>query len=166
MRYLKLTGPVAAAALAIFAASAAPPPAFALVPTSTSAVNTDEAGLALQGYDPVAYFKAGAPTRGDARFTARHEGATYRFATVENLRAFKANPSAYTPQFGGFCAMGVALEKKLEGDPTVWKIVDGKLYLNVNRDVSVAWNRNLQENLRTAEESWPAIHNRTPESLN
>jgi YHS domain-containing protein len=166
MKYLKLTGPIAALALSVLAASAYTTPSFALVAASTSAVNTNEAGLALQGYDAVAYFKAGAPTKGDAKFRARYEGATYQFANAENLKAFRANPAAFAPQFGGFCAMGVALDKKLDGDPNVWKVVDGKLYLNVNQDVSVAWNRNLAANIDTAVEKWPTIRNKTPESLN
>jgi YHS domain-containing protein len=156
------------AALGLLVASTAIPsaPAFAVVPESTSAVNTDEQGIALHGYDPVAYFTIGAPTKGSANFTATYEGASYRFASAENLRTFKANPAAFAPQYGGFCAMGVALEKKLDGDPNVWKIVDGKLYLNVNADVSVAWQRDIPGNLEKANEYWPEIKNKTPASLN
>ena len=62
--------------------------------------------------------------------------------------------------------MGVALEKKLDGDPKVWKIVDGKLYLNVNADVSVAWQRDIPGNLAKANELWPEIKGKTPASLN
>ncbi|MBA4045700.1 MAG: hypothetical protein C0510_00040 [Erythrobacter sp.] len=140
--------------------------AMAVVPDSPSAVNTDVQGLALHGYDAVAYFTDGKPTKGNAKFKATYEGATYYFASEENQRKFNANPAAYAPQFGGFCAMGVALEKKLDGDPNVWKIVDGKLYLNVNQDVAVAWNRDIPGNLDRAEENWPAIKDATPESLN
>lgn len=156
------------AALGLLVASTAIPsaPAFAVVPESTSAVNTDEQGIALHGYDPVAYFTVGAPTKGSASFTATHEGASYHFASAENMRKFKANPAAFAPQYGGFCAMGVALEKKLDGDPNVWKIVDGKLYLNVNADVSVAWQRDIPGNLEKANEYWPEIKNKTPVSLN
>lgn len=139
--------------------------AHAIIPTSTSAVNTDAANLALRGYDPVAYFTSGAPTMGAARYTAKYNGATYHFASAENLKKFKASPAAFAPQYGGFCAMGVALEKKLDGDPMVWKIVDNKLYLNVNQDVSVAWNRDIPGNLAKAEANWPQIMNKTPDSL-
>jgi len=140
-------------------------PAFAVVPTSTSSVNTNEANLALHGYDAVAYFTGGTPMVGDARYSAKYQGATYHFASAANRAAFKAKPAAYAPQYGGFCAMGVALEKKLDGDPMVWKIVDGKLYLNVNQDVSVAWNRDIPGNLAKAEENWPTIKSKTPDSL-
>ena len=124
-----------------------------------------EKGVAIQGYDPVAYFTVGAPTKGNASFTAKYEGASYFFASAENLKKFKANPAAFAPQYGGFCAMGVALEKKLDGDPAVWKIVDGKLYLNVNADVSVAWQRDIPGNLEKANDYWPEIKGKTPASL-
>ncbi|MBU6166724.1 MAG: YHS domain-containing protein [Alphaproteobacteria bacterium] len=157
---------LAAIGLSVGAMSAATSPAFALVPTSASAVNTDTAGIAVHGYDVVAYFTEGKPRVGSANFTATYEGARYQFASAANLKAFQANPTAYAPGFGGFCAMGVALEKKLDGDPKVWKIVDGKLYLNVNKDVSVAWQRDIPGNLAKANENWPAIKDKTPESLN
>ncbi|MBY0581883.1 MAG: YHS domain-containing protein [Sphingomonas sp.] len=161
-----LTTLAATAGLAVAAAAMVTAPAMAVIPTSTSAVNTDEQGIALHGYDAVAYFTVGKPTQGDARFKASYNGATYLFATAENQHKFQANPAAFAPQYGGFCAMGVALEKKLDGDPNVWKIVGGKLYLNVNQDVSVAWNRDIPGNLARANENWPTIKNQTPESLN
>jgi len=102
---------------------------------STSAINIDASGLALKGYDPVAYFPIGAPTLGKVQFTATHQGATYRFASTANRDTFTASPAQYAPAYGGFCAMGVALEKKLDVDPQAWRVVDGKLYLNVNKDV-------------------------------
>ncbi len=157
---------LAALGLLVASTSISSVPAFAVVPNSTSAVNTDEQGIALHGYDPVAYFTVGAPTKGNASFTAKYEGASYFFASAENLKKFKANPAAFAPQYGGFCAMGVALEKKLDGDPAVWKIVDGKLYLNVNADVSVAWQRDIPGNLEKANDYWPEIKGKTPASLN
>jgi YHS domain-containing protein len=157
---------LAALGLLVASTSISSVPAFAVVPNSTSAVNTNEQGIALHGYDPVAYFTVGAPTKGNASFTAKYEGASYFFASAENLKKFKANPAAFAPQFGGFCAMGVALEKKLDGDPAVWKIVDGKLYLNVNADVSVAWQRDIPGNLEKANDFWPEIKGKTPASLN
>lgn len=156
------------AALGLVVAATALPaaPAFAVVDDSPAAVNTDQQGVALHGYDPVAYFTGGAPAKGSAQFTATFDGARYYFASAENERKFKANPAAFAPQYGGFCAMGVALEKKLDGDPMVWKIVDGKLYLNVNADVSVAWQRDIPGNLEKANELWPEIKDKTPASLN
>ena len=157
---------LAAIGLTLATAGAVTSPVYAVVPNSTAAVNTDTAGIALHGYDAVAYFKDGKPKQGSPRFTTSYEGARYQFANAENLKAFQANPAAFAPAYGGFCAMGVALEKKLDGDPKVWKIVDGKLYLNVNQDVSVAWNRDIPGNLAKATENWPAIKDKTPKSLN
>ena len=162
---MKATRALLAAASLMIAVPVLTTQAHAIIPTSTSAVNTDAANLALRGYDPVAYFTAGAPTMGMARYSAKFNGATYHFASAENLKKFKASPAAFAPQYGGFCAMGVALEKKLDGDPMVWKVVDNKLYLNVNQDVAVAWNRDIPGNLNKANEQWPQIMNKTPESL-
>ena len=97
---------------------------------STAAINVDAKGVGLKGHDPVAYFTAGAPTAGKAEFNAAHAGVTFLFASAANRDAFKADPAKYAPQYGGFCAMGVALERKLDGDPNAWRVVDGKLYLN------------------------------------
>jgi hypothetical protein len=157
---------LAAIGLTLATTGAVTSPAYAIVPNSTAAVNTDTAGIALHGFDAVAYFKDGKPKQGSPRFTTSHDGARYQFANAENLKAFQANPAAFAPVYGGFCAMGVALEKKLDGDPKVWKIVDGKLYLNVNQDVSVAWNRDIPGNLVKANENWPTIKDKTPEALN
>jgi len=141
-------------------------PSYAVVDNATSAVNTDEQFLALHGYDPVAYFTSGAPEKGMKKFAVQHTGGTYYFSSAENMKTFIADPDSYLPQFGGFCAMGVALGKKLDGDPNVWKIVDGKLYLNVNKDVSVAWQRNLEGNIDQANDLWPELKHLTPASLN
>lgn len=157
---------LAAIGLVVAAIAIPSAPAFAVIDDSTAAVNTDQQGIALHGYDPVAYFTAGAPAKGSAQFSTTFDGARYYFADADNLKKFNANPSAYAPQYGGFCAMGVALHKKLDGDPNVWKIVDGKLYLNVNKDVSIAWQRDIPGNLAKANEEWPTIKNATPASLN
>lgn len=133
--------------------------------TSVSAINVDKQNVSLRGYDPVAYFTSNAPTKGDKKFSASYQGSTFYFASEKNRDAFKAAPAKFAPQYGGFCAMGVALGKKLDGDPDVWKIVDGKLYLNVNRDVSVKWNEDIAGNLKKAEANWPAIMGKAPNTL-
>ena len=88
-------------------------PGFAYDETSTASINVDQQDVILKGYDAVAYFTTGTPTAGSARFSAVHGGATYQFASAANLQAFQANPAKYVPQYGGFCAMGAALGKKL-----------------------------------------------------
>ena len=142
-----------------------PQSAFAYDETSTSVLNLDKQGIALKGYDPVAYFSESAARPGSSSFTATHQGATYQFASAANRDAFKANPDKYAPAYGGFCAMGVALDKKLDGDPQVWRVIDGKLYLNVNKDVQVHWLKDVPGNLKTAEAKWPQIRNKAPKDL-
>ena len=139
--------------------------AYAYDESSTSAVNVDKQSVSLRGHDPVAYFSGGAPTKGDKKFSATWQGATYHFASEKNRDTFKADPAKFAPQYGGFCAMGVALGKKLDGDPEVWKVVDGKLYLNVNRDVSVKWNEDIPGNLKKAEANWSSIKGKAPSAL-
>ena len=149
----------AALALMISTLPLAVSPAIAVVPGSTAPVNTDASQLALEGYDAVAYFTDGQPTRGDAKYTATFNGARYQFASQDNLTAFEADPAAYTPQFGGFCAMGTSFGEKVNGDPTAWKIVDGKLYLNYNAKVAKRWEEDISGNIGRAEEYWPKVKN-------
>ena len=115
------------------------------------------APLALHGYDPVAYFRAKLPTLGSARFTATHGDAAYRFVSADNQAAFEQNPEAYLPQFGGFCAYGVSVGKKFDGDPRVFEIVDGKLYLNLNPTIQAAWRKDVPGNIRKADAQWRTI---------
>lgn len=146
-------------------AAIAPVTSFAYDENSTSAVNVDAKGIGLKGHDPVAYFTVGAPTAGKAEYTYKHEGVTYQFASAANRDAFKSAPAKYAPQFGGFCAMGVALEKKLDGDPTAWTIANDKLYLNVNKDVQKKYLEDVAGNNKKAESNWPQLRNKTPKSL-
>jgi YHS domain-containing protein len=85
--------------------------------------------LALKGYDPVAYFTDGKPTQGKPEFETVFDGARYRFASTENMDRFKADPDRYAPQFGGACAYALSKGVRVEADPTVWRIVDDKLYV-------------------------------------
>jgi YHS domain-containing protein len=140
-------------------------PAFAFDEASNASVNVDGGGVAMRGFDPVAYFKDGQPTKGDAQFSAAFEGATYHFATAANRDAFVAEPAKFAPQFGGFCAMAAVFEKKFDGDPGVWKIVDGKLYLNVNADVAKKWSEDVPGNISKANVNWPKIADKAPKDL-
>ncbi len=88
-----------------------------------------DSALMLKGYDPVAYFTSGTPTRGRPDVKAEHNGVTYRFATDDNRRTFAASPDRYVPQFGGFCANGMVYAIPLGGEPENFKIIGGKLYL-------------------------------------
>jgi YHS domain-containing protein len=153
------------AVAATFSAALVPATSWAYDENSASAVNVDTKGVGLRGHDPVAYFTVGAPTLGNSSFTAKHNGVTFHFASAANRTAFVADPAKYAPQFGGFCAMGVVLEKKLDGDPDAWHIADGKLYLNVNKDVQKKWLQDVSGNNKKAEQIWPSIRNKTPKSL-
>jgi YHS domain-containing protein len=145
--------------------AALPNMALAFEKDSTSSVNVDKQSVAVKGYDVVAYFTAATPTKGDPAYKATHAGANYLFANQANLDAFKAAPDKYAPQYGGFCAMGVALNKKLDGDPTAWRVVDGKLYLNLNKDVQSKWSQDVSGNLSKANSVWPGIKDKAPSGL-
>ena len=144
----------------------APSLAHAYDEDSPAAVNVDAKGIGLRGYDPVAYFTAGAPAKGQAAFSASHAGVVYHFTSANHRDAFRANPMKYAPAYGGFCAMGVALEKKLDGDPEAWHIANGHLYLNVNKDVQKKWLEDVSGNNQKANAVWPDIKGKTPKSLN
>jgi YHS domain-containing protein len=122
-------------------------------------------GLALRGYDPVAYFTEGKPVIGKATYTATYNGATYQFASEAHLQAFKANPAQYVPQYGGFCAFGVAVGAKFDGDPELWRIEEGKLYLNLNPDIQEQWEKNIPDHITKADTNWPMIKDRAPAEL-
>jgi len=98
--------------------------------TSTTPVESaDPSRLSLKGYDPVAYFTAGTPTEGKPSFETEFDGSRYRFASAENMALFTSDPDKYAPQFAGSCANGVSRGLKVEADPLLWRIVDGKLYV-------------------------------------
>ena len=122
--------------------------------------NVDSSGLALQGYDPVAYFTDKQPVRGKAEFTARHEGATYRFASAASRDAFAAAPAKYAPQYGGYCAFGLASGYKAPIEPDAWTVVDGKLYLNYNRSVRSRWSTDIPGFVRKADANWPTVRSK------
>jgi YHS domain-containing protein len=94
------------------------------------------APLAIHGYDTVAYFTEGKPMLGSAKHTAKHDGAAYRFASEFNKEMFEKKPTAYLPQFGGYCAFGVTVENKFDGDPRVFAVVDGNI-----RKASKQWSK-------------------------
>jgi YHS domain-containing protein len=114
-------------------------------------------GLAAHGYDVVAFFTEGKPVIGTDAYAVAHDGGTYRFASQANLDAFKAEPAKYVPAYGGFCAYGVALGKKFDGDPRYWKIVDGRLYLNLNGDIQAEWSKDVPGNISKAGTNWDRI---------
>lgn len=122
-------------------------------------------GLAAHGFDVVAYFKQAKPVQGDASFAHIHNEATYRFSTEENLAAFKADPGKYEPAYGGYCAYGVSVGAKFDGDPRYWKIVDGKLYLNLNAGIQQAWLKDVPGAIKKADANWPGLASKLPSEI-
>jgi YHS domain-containing protein len=133
---------------------------FTLTVHAAGESNVDSSGLALKGYDPVAYFTENKPARGKAEFTARHEGATYRFTSAANRDAFAAAPAKYSPQYGGYCAFGMASGYKAPIEPDAWTVVDGKLYLNYNQSVRRQWSGDIPGFIRKADANWPSIRSK------
>ena len=118
------------------------------------AVNA-KGGIALKGYDPVAYFTNGAPTKGLEQYSFAWKGVTYRFASAENLDRFKADPAKYLPQYGGYCAYAMSLDRIADIDPSRWAIVNGKLYLNNGFVAEKLWSLNKSGNIVSADRNWP-----------
>ena len=125
--------------------------------TTADAVNTDRTGLAIGGYDPVAYFTDQQPAKGDFQITHEHNGAVYRFLSEQNRDKFAANPHHYAPQYGGYCAYGVAVDAKFSADPTVWKIVDNKLYLNLDPNIAAKFNEDVPGYIKDADNNWKSL---------
>jgi YHS domain-containing protein len=131
-----------------------PGSALAASDSPVPAVNAKE-GIGLKGYDPVAYFTNGAPTKGLEQYNFAWKGVTYRFASAENLDRFKADPAKYLPQYGGYCAYAMSLDRIADIDPSRWAIVNGKLYLNNGFVAEKLWSLNKSGNIVSADRNWP-----------
>lgn len=158
---MKKTLIAAGLALAFSASS----PVLAYDITSTAPVNVSASGIALQSYDPVAYFTVGKPVLGSAEFAAEHEGAIYRFSSAENLETFKADPAKYAPQHGGYCRMGVALGKKLDGDPNLFRVDNGRLSVYSYPAALEGFSGDVEGNGAKADAKWSDIANIAPKDL-
>ena len=127
------------------------------------ALNTDDTGLSLRGYDAVAYFAVNNAVKGDTKYAYVWNGAKWLFSSEENMNKFKADPEAYSPEFGGYCAYAVSEGYTADADPEAWKIVDGKLYLNYNRDVQKTWEKNEAERITNGRKNWQQFKTKKPE---
>lgn len=116
-----------------------------------------ENGIAIDGSDVVAYFTEGRPVSGDAAITHDWRGATWRFASEENRATFAANPEAYAPQFGGYCAWAVSNDYIAPTVPEAWTIADGKLYLNFSKAVRRRWSRDMAARIAAGNRNWPGV---------
>ncbi len=116
-------------------------------------------GVAINGYDAVAYFTDGKPVKGESQFQLKWNNATWQFASKTNLEKFKSQPEKYSPQFGGFCSFGVSKGYKVKSEPDAWTIVNDKLYLNYNLQVKEDWSKDRDNLISVAEKKWTDIKN-------
>jgi YHS domain-containing protein len=131
-----------------------------LIPSShalAQRVNASWNGLAVKGYDLVAYFTDGVPVRGTSAFEHVHQGVTYRFASAAHRDQFIGDPLKYLPQYGGYCAFAVSRNYTADIDPTAWRIVGGKLYLNYNAGAQARWAEDVPGNINKGDANWPAL---------
>ena len=119
--------------------------------------------VALNGYDPVAYFDEGKATAGSDQFVHEWNGAKWQFASAADRDAFASQPEKYAPQYGGYCAWAVSHGYTAKGDPEAWKIVDGKLYVNYNKDVKARWEQDVPGFISKGNENWPRFLKEKPE---
>lgn len=129
----------------------------ALPARAAGAANVDAHGVAIHGHDPVAYFVDGKPVMGKPEHSATVGLATYWFANAANLQLFNADPARYEPQYGGYCAYGVAQGVKPDVDPSAFRIVDGKLYLNLSPAVQKRWQADIPGFIDRANQNWPGL---------
>lgn len=116
-----------------------------------------EDGIAVDGSDVVAYFKEDRPVAGDPGITFDYMGVTWRFSSVDNRDTFAADPLAYAPQYGGYCAYAVSQGYTAPTVPEAWTVVDGKLYLNFSTSVRRRWLRDVPGHIAAADANWPSV---------
>ncbi len=114
-------------------------------------------GIAINGYDPVAYFTESKPVEGNAEFSALWNGAKWHFSSDANRKKFLAMPKKYAPQYGGYCAFAVSYGSTATTVPEAWSIVDGKLYLNYSLGVRSRWRTDIPGYIKKADKNWPGV---------
>jgi YHS domain-containing protein len=123
-------------------------------------LNLDKDGLAIQGYDPVAYFTVRKAVKGDPKHRSTHRGAVYQFATPDHKVMFDAHPAKYAPEFGGYCAYAASINAISPIDPAYWEVVDGRLLLQHNQKAWDLWHKDAPGNIVKADRNWPGLVNR------
>jgi YHS domain-containing protein len=131
--------------------------AFPVFAQTKTLANLDDSGVAIQGYDPVAFFTDSKPVKGDPKLLLKQDGAIYFFASKEHRELFKAEPAKYEPEFGGYCAYGVSRNKLVEIDVNAFQVVDGKLLLQYSKGVRDDFNKDAKGNLAKANANWPGL---------
>lgn len=120
-------------------------------------LNLDRKGVAIQGYDPVAFFTDSRPVKGNPQFQSDYNGAKYYFASAEHKAAFDKEPGKYEPQFGGYCAYGVSHGDKAPVKIEAWQIVNGRLLMQYDLGVKDEFNKDQQGTLKKADQNWPGL---------
>lgn len=118
-------------------------------------------GVAIRGYDPVAYFEERRPVKGSPSWSVQFQGSTFYFASAAHRDVFSAAPEQYAPQYGGFCAFGAAKGYKAKIDPDAFSLVNGKLYLNYSVSVREQWLENVPGYIAKADRNWPQVRSTT-----
>ncbi len=118
------------------------------------------AGVAVGGYDAVAYFAEKKPVKGSKEFSLMHDGVVWLFASAANRDAFKADPAKFTPQYGGYCAYAVSQGYTAKGDPQAWSIVGGRLFLNYDKSVRSSWEKASSTLIPKSDANWPKVLNK------
>jgi YHS domain-containing protein len=124
---------------------------------SKQLLNLDRGGLAIQGYDPVAFFTDQRPVKGNEQFQSNYNGAKYYFASMEHKAAFDKDPAKYEPQFGGYCAYGVSRGNRAPIKIEAWQIVNGRLLMQYDLDIKNNFNKDQQGSLQKADQNWPGL---------
>jgi YHS domain-containing protein len=117
-------------------------------------VNSTNSGVAIGGFDPVSFHVDAKPSKGTKKYQTFQQGVTWFFKNKENLLAFMKHPEKYKPAYGGFCAYSVSVGSKYSGDPTLWSIQGGKLYLQHNRGTQMIWSKDISKHIATADQNW------------
>ena len=131
--------------------------AFVMFISTLSFANDTHSTPVLRGYDAVSYHTIGRPVMGNGSHVSEYNNEVYLFITQENKDTFDKNPDKYAPAYGGWCAFGITAGKKFHGDPLVWEIVDGKLYVNLNNKVKGLWSKDIPGNINKANQVWKEI---------
>lgn len=139
--------------------------AIAALPLQAAAGTVAHSTVGVGGYDLVSYHTGEKPLRGNGNHVAVHDGVTYLFISEANKETFATDPAKYLPAYGGYCAYGVAVGKKFVGDPDVWAIVDGRLYLNLDTKIQGLWAKDIPGHIEKADTKWPRIRDKDPAEL-
>lgn len=131
--------------------------ALSTIATAKDLLNLDGNGVAIQGYDPVAFFTDNRPVKGNPQFQSEYHGAKYYFVSAEHKAAFDKEQAKYEPQFGGYCAYGASKGHTAPIKIEAWQIVNGRLLMQYDLGVKGEFNKDQPGNLRKADQNWPGL---------